>query len=134
MEKWGKDILSGNNYDPFGEVTDFLGDTNLDGIDRFTKSWEEFKEHRKLLGKNKILNHLSTKKIINKLIGFKEQGYDPNEIIDAAIENGWTSVFVPSEMKQEKSKTRGGWAGLDPDHQMQIALEDFKKGKDVKLN
>ena len=96
--------------------------------------WEEFKEHRKLLGKNKILNHLSTKKIINKLIGFKEQGYDPNEIIDAAIENGWTSVFVPSEMKQEKSKTRGGWVGLDPDHQMQIALEELKKGKDVKLN
>ena len=78
-----------------------------------------------MLGKNKILNHLSTKRIINRLIKFKDEGYDPNEIIDAAIENGWTSVFVPSEMKQEKSKTRGAW-GLDPDHQMQIALEEFK--------
>jgi len=95
--------------------------------------WDEFKEHRKLLGKNKILNHLSTKRIINRLIKFKDEGYDPNEIIDAAIENGWTSVFVPSEMKQEKSKTRGAW-GLDPDDQMRKALSDLKKGKDVKLN
>ena len=95
--------------------------------------WDEFKEHRKLLGKNKILNHLSTKRIINRLIKFKDEGYDPNEIIDAAIENGWTSVFVPSEMKQKKSKTRGAW-GLDPDDQMRKALSDLKKGKDVKLN
>jgi len=69
--------------------------------------WDEFKEHRKLLGKHKALNHLSTKRIINKLIGFKEQGYDPNKIIDAAIENGWTSVFVPSEMKHLKPEVLG---------------------------
>ena len=36
------------------------------------EKWEEFKEHRKLLGKNKVLNHLSTKKIINKLIKYRE--------------------------------------------------------------
>jgi hypothetical protein len=93
--------------------------------------WDEFKEHRKLLGKNKELNHLSTKRIINKLIGFKKEGYDPNKIIDAAIENGWTSVHVPSEMKQNKSRTRGGW-GLNPDFQIQQATEEFfNKGKDV---
>tara|TARA_Y100001951_G_scaffold99300_1_gene101140 strand:+ start:869 stop:1204 length:336 start_codon:yes stop_codon:yes gene_type:complete len=97
------------------------------------ETWEEFKEHRKILGKSKVLNHLSTKKIINKLTEFRDQGYDPNKILDAAMMNGWTSVFVTSEMKQEKSKTRGGW-GLDPDQQMQIALEDFKGDKDAKLN
>ena len=95
--------------------------------------WDEFKEHRKILGKHKALNHLSTKRIINKLTKFREEGYDPNKILDVAIENGWTSVFITSEMKQDKTKTRGGW-GLDPDHQMQIALADFEKGKDVKLN
>jgi hypothetical protein len=97
------------------------------------ETWEEFKEHRKILGKSKVLNHISTKKIINKLTEFKDQGYDPNKILDAAMMNGWTSVFVPSEMKQEKSKTRGAW-GLDPDDQMRKALSDLKKGKDVKLN
>jgi hypothetical protein len=38
--------------------------------------WEEFKEHRKLLGKNKELNHLSTKRILAKLLKFKDQGYE----------------------------------------------------------
>ena len=101
------------------------------------KLWDEFKEHRKLLGKNKELNHLSAKRIINKLIDFKEKGYDPNKIIDAAIENGWTSVHLPSEMKKEKekkenkSRTRGGW-GLNPDFQIDQATEEFfNKGKDV---
>tara|TARA_R100000656_G_C3916161_1_gene121938 strand:+ start:394 stop:732 length:339 start_codon:yes stop_codon:yes gene_type:complete len=98
------------------------------------EKWEEFKEHRKLLGKNKVLNHLSTKKIINKLTKYREQGYDPNAIIDEAIENGWTSVFITREMKQEKGKTRGNWAGLDPDHQMKIAIEEFEKGEYGKLN
>ena len=99
-------------------------------------TWEDFKEHRKLLGKNKALNHLSTKKIINKLTKFREQGYNPNEILDSAIENGWTSVFITKEMtnQKEKGKTRGGWAGLDPDHQMQIALREFEKGEHDKLN
>jgi hypothetical protein len=92
--------------------------------------WDEFKEHRKLLGKHKALNHLSTKRIINKLIKFRDQGYDPNKILDVAIENSWTSVFVTSEMKNSKNKTRGGW-GLDPDHQIEQATEDFLKGQNV---
>ena len=96
--------------------------------------WEEFKEHRKLLGKNKELNHLSTKRILTKLLKFKDQGYDPNKILDAAIENGWTSVFVTREMEQSKNKTRGGWAGLDPDHQIQQATEDFLRDKNVTIN
>jgi len=96
--------------------------------------WDEFKEHRKILGKHKALNHLSTKRIINKLIKFREQGYDPNKILDVAIENGWTSVFVTREMEQSQNKTRGGWAGLDPDHQMKIALEQFQKDENAKLN
>ena len=37
-------------------------------------------------------------------------------------------------MKQEKGKTRGNWAGLDPDHQMKIAIDEFEKGEYGKLN
>jgi len=33
-------------------------------------------------------------------------------------------------MKNSKNKTRGGW-GLDPDHQIEQATEDFLKGQNV---
>ena len=64
-----------------------------------------------------------------KLRKFREEGYDANELLDLAIERGWQSVFIPPDMK--KNKTRGGYAGLDPDQQMEIAMKDLKKGKYV---
>jgi len=88
--------------------------------------WGYFLEHRKAIRK-KMTPRAETL-IIRKLQEFKNQGYNPNDIIDAAIENGWTSVFVPHNMK--KSKSRGAW-GLDPDHQIQQATDDFLKGKNV---
>ena len=96
-------------------------------IDEFR--WDQFKIHRKSMRKK--LTDYAEYLLVEKLRKFREQGYDPNELIDHAILQGWQSVFIPHDMK--KNKTRGGW-GLDPDHQMQIALEEFKKGKDVKLN
>ena len=97
-------------------------------IDEFR--WDQFKIHRKSMRKK--LTDYAEYLLVEKLRKFREQGYDPNELIDHAILQGWQSVFIPHDMK--KNKTRGGYAGLDPDHQMQIALEEFKKGKDVKLN
>ena len=96
-------------------------------IDEFR--WDQFKIHRKSMRKK--LTDYAEYLLVEKLRKFREQGYDPNELIDHAILQGWQSVFIPHDMK--KNKTRGAW-GLDPDHQMQIALEEFKKGKDVKLN
>tara|TARA_R100000365_G_C2670571_1_gene19955 strand:+ start:51 stop:374 length:324 start_codon:yes stop_codon:yes gene_type:complete len=96
-------------------------------IDEFR--WDQFKIHRKSMRKK--LTDYAEYLLVEKLRKFREQGYDPNELIDHAILQGWQSVFIPHDMK--KNKTRGAW-GLDPDHQMQIALEELKKGKDVKLN
>ena len=96
-------------------------------IDEFR--WDQFKIHRKSMRK-KMTNYAEYL-IVEKLRQFKEQGYNPNELIDIAIEKGWQSVFIPHDMK--KIKTRGAW-GLDPDDQMRKALSDLKKGKDVKLN
>lgn len=88
--------------------------------------WDQFKIHRKSMRK-KMTNYAEYL-LVEKLRKFKEQGYDPNELIDHAILQGWQSVFIPHDMK--KSKTRGGW-GLDPDHQIQQATDDFLKGKNV---
>ena len=92
--------------------------------------WDQFKIHRKSMRKK--MTDYAEYLIVEKLRKFKDEGYDPNQLIDIAIEKGWQSVFIPHNMK--KSKIRGNWVGLDPDHQMQIALQDFKKGKNDKLN
>ena len=97
-------------------------------IDEFR--WDQFKIHRKALGPKKMTDYAEYL-IVERLRKFKEEGYDPNILLDVAIERGWKGIFIPHDMK--KNKTRGAW-GLDPDHQIQIALEEFKKGKDVKLN
>ena len=91
--------------------------------------WEEFQEHRKAIDRGKKMTPYAEWLIVRKLLRFKEEGYDPNELIDTAIERGWKSIFIPQEMKNSVNKK--GWRGLDNDEQMQIAMEDLKKGKYV---
>ena len=94
-------------------------------IDEFR--WEQFKIHRNQMRKK--MTSYAEFLMVEKLRKFREEGYDANELLDLAIERGWQSVFIPPDMK--KNKTRGGYAGLDPDQQMEIAMKDLKKGKYV---
>ena len=91
--------------------------------------WEEFQSHRKSIDRGKKMTPYAEWLIIRRLLRFKEKGYDPNELIDTAIERGWKSVFLPQDMK--KSNNKNGWRGLDNDEQMQIAMDDLNKGKYV---
>ena len=93
-------------------------------IDEFI--WEQFKLHRKQMRK-KMTNYAEYL-IVEKLSKFRDEGYDPNELLNIAIEKSWMSIYIPHDMK--KIKTRGGF-GLDPDQQMEIAMKDLDKGKYV---
>tara|TARA_R100000781_G_scaffold23874_1_gene17568 strand:- start:751 stop:1104 length:354 start_codon:yes stop_codon:yes gene_type:complete len=88
--------------------------------------WGEFQSHRKSIDRGKKMTPYAEWLIIRKLLRFKEEGYDPNELIDIAIERGWKSIFVPQDMKRGNNKK--GWRGLDNDEQMQIAMKDLEKG------
>ena len=64
------------------------------------ETWKAFKDHRVQI-KRRMTPHAEDL-IIKRLSGFKEEGHDPNEIINLSIENGWISVFAPK--KEELSE------------------------------
>ena len=95
--------------------------------------WEQYQIHRKTI--KKPMSDYAEYLCVKKLEKAKDNGHDPNELINTTIEKGWQGIVVPDKPAGQPAmaKTRGGW-GLNPDYQMQIALEGLKKGKDVKLN
>ena len=62
-----------------------------------------FIEHRKKI--RKPLTDKALEMTITKLSGFRDDGYDPNLLINEAIMRGWQSVFLP-EKDQEKFKLK----------------------------
>ena len=93
--------------------------------------WEQYQIHRKTI--KKPMSDYAEYLCVIKLEKAKEQGHDPNELINTTIEKGWQGIVVPDKPANQIPETRGGW-GLNPDHQMLKALEELKGGKDVKLN
>ena len=95
--------------------------------------WEQYQIHRKTI--KKPMSDYAEYLCVIKLEKAKEQGHDPNELINTTIEKGWQGIVVPDKPANQSkiAETRGGW-GLNPDHQMLKALEELKGGKDVKLN
>ena len=93
--------------------------------------WEQYQIHRKTI--KKPMSDYAEHLCVIKLEKAKEQGHDPNELINTTIEKGWQGIVVPDKPANQMSETRGGW-GLNPDHQMLKAFEELKGDKDVKLN
>jgi|TARA_R100001530_G_scaffold107829_1_gene75473 hypothetical protein len=95
--------------------------------------WEQYQLHRKTI--KKPMSNYAEYLCIKQLDRARKDNHDPNELINTTIMKGWQGIVIPDKPAGQSniSPTRGGW-GLNPDHQMQIALEEFKKGKDVKLN
>jgi uncharacterized protein (UPF0297 family) len=56
--------------------------------------WKDFKEHRIKL--RKPLTVRAEEILLTKLAAYKEQGYNPRNLIITAIERGWQSVFAPN--------------------------------------
>jgi uncharacterized protein YdaU (DUF1376 family) len=63
-----------------------------------SEAWQGFLDHRK--GLRKPLNTpRAITLLINKLTEYKEQGHNPNALLDLAVERGWQSVYVPDNNK-----------------------------------
>lgn len=76
--------------------------------------WNDFKEHRKAC-KSKM-TPLAEDRAIKKLSQFKEEGYDPEFIINQSIEMGWKGLFKTNESKKNGSGQGNGrtfWDYLD---------------------
>ena len=58
------------------------------------ESWEAFIEVRRRKGQRAPLTDYAVKLIAKKLIDAERAGFDPQFMMDEAIERGWTSVFV----------------------------------------
>ncbi len=69
--------------------------------------WKAFKDHRRKM--RLVMTPRAEQIIINKLIGFHEDGDDPNASLDEAIEKSWRSVFAPKKQGlSEGDKIRQG--------------------------
>jgi len=81
------------------------------------KLWNEFKAHRRRIGKP--MTPHAEKLNINKLEKFMEQGHQPDDLINMAIEKGWQGIYPP------KNKGQGGSVlSFKQRHNAQV-LHDF---------
>ena len=69
-----------------------------DWLDKQT--WVEFKKHRQKMNKGGMTPHAESL-MIGKLSKFREQGHDPNEMLERSILNGWKGVF-PGKGKDDE--------------------------------
>ena len=67
------------------------------------ETWEEFRKHRKRI--KKPMTDYAEKKMFIKLNRLKEEGHDPNQLLDDTIMNGWQGIVTPDKVNS-KSRTR----------------------------
>lgn len=65
--------------------------------------WDEFLDIRK---KKKAVNSpRALKAIINKLEKWKQQGLDPNKVVERSVVNSWKDVFVDQHLAKQQEKS-----------------------------
>ena len=62
--------------------------------------WDEFKKHRKKV--KKPMTEFAEKKMLIKLGKLKDEGHDPNKLLEESLINGWQGVFEPKKQAQPK--------------------------------
>ena len=62
--------------------------------------WNEFKKHRKKV--KKPMTEFAEKKMLIKLGKLKDEGHDPNKLLEESLINGWQGVFEPKKQAQPK--------------------------------
>lgn len=97
LNQYGRRTLTVNNRKEPSIIN-----TAPDGVD--DETWAMFVDHRK--EKEKPLTKQAYKLLANKLIEFRKQGHDLNALIHHAIENGWTSVFIPGGHDGTRKQSR----------------------------
>jgi hypothetical protein len=58
------------------------------------EAWEAFKEMRKLKGQRAPFTQRAESLVLKRLEEFHRQGYDTGWILEDAVINGWSSVYV----------------------------------------
>lgn len=75
--------------------------------------WKDFEEMRKRI--KKPLTDKARSLVVKKLDGFRNQGYNPKEILENSIVNAWSGVFEPkghtkgSLYQQAEDIQKNGW-------------------------
>ena len=64
------------------------------------ETWDEFKKHRKNV--KKPMTEFAEKKMLIKLGKLKDEGHDPNKLLEESLINGWQGVFEPKKQTQPK--------------------------------
>lgn len=68
------------------------------------EAWGGFCEMRKLKGSRAPFTEYAKKLILRKLEDFYRQGYDPNHILETAVERGWSGVFLTNDTPRRQLK------------------------------
>ena len=68
-------------------------------------AWDAFVEVRKRKGSRAPFTEYAAKLILRKLDEFWRQGWDPNHILEASIENGWSGVFICRDTPRRQLST-----------------------------
>ncbi len=63
--------------------------------------WAAWKRHR-----GKTLTAEAIRLQLRDLVRWRDDGHDPNAIVERSIANGWTGLFVPKDERRGRSHTR----------------------------
>lgn len=72
------------------------------------KSWGEFIDHRKAM--KKAMSTAAERKALKQLERLREQGHDPELLLDKAILRGWASFFGAEDTRQATANSGNGVA------------------------
>lgn len=67
--------------------------------------WEKWVQHRKQIGKT--MTGLSVEQFLTKLVAYREEGYEPLEVIDHSIAGGYQGLYAPTRSKSNTTKMVG---------------------------
>ena len=98
--------------------------------------WEHFKEHRKTIKKK--MSPRAEELMSSALGRAKDDGVDPNELLDAVIANGWQGIGNKSNqyngIKKNAEPAKYNRQFLNPEYQMNLAEKEFLNGTDSERN
>ena len=90
--------------------------------------WKEFKIHRNRL--RKPMTSYAERKVLLRMQRAKDEGYDPNLLLDEAIEKGWQTIYPkPRQLSRiyDTNTAPPMYRGsvLNPDYQEWLANKEF---------
>jgi len=118
----GRESMEENQLDRKSGYTKSVPEELPDCID--PAKWDEWVQHRKELRKK--LTERQAQKQVSKLESWAAEGYDPNQIIETSVTNGWQGLFKP---KGETDAARGKSRTDDYIDETGKLVERIRKGE-----